>query len=381
MNRSKLAFLIFCLCSGHLLYTCFWTSPRGLAAQLASEGFDTGAYKRLAFSLRIATLWEAEEQERLFSDLKSFWDEAYIDIRNTEALRISDLEQGRLYSWRAPSDEHLLFIASADIAEPSRERLVDWRYDPYLGKIASDTIWGNGAKHNKVVCMALLEAWNRLAAEGFEPKKNLQLAIAFDSQAQEPQGHKALANILKENENTWAFFHALGLYESFFGGQSRYIALASLAEPGGAADNSSLQEALYKYLGPELPFFSRFWARLPLLNLAAGQLQQVGLAARLAEGRALHYHLEPSDSLLPLAQGLSQALFPASLFCPVADTLPSVYAAYRPFCQKALGFAPLKYSFEEQYEQRFFPLNERIALSDYKALVLYYYGLIQALAS
>jgi carboxypeptidase PM20D1 len=62
--------------------------------------------------------------------------------------------------------------------EPASEST--WTYPPFSGQIADGFIWGRGALDVKVGALGLLEAVERLLADGFQPAADVYLALGQD---------------------------------------------------------------------------------------------------------------------------------------------------------------------------------------------------------
>ena len=76
-----------------------------------------------------------------------------------------------------------------------------WTVDPFAGVIKNDTIWGRGTVDNKINVIGILEAVEKLLAEGFRPKRTIYLAFGHDEEVG-GSGAKAIAGYLKERNVT-----------------------------------------------------------------------------------------------------------------------------------------------------------------------------------
>ena len=99
-----------------------------------------------------------------------------------------------LYTWEGsePGEKPLVVTAHMDVVpvEPGTEG--DWRYPPFQGCVAEGYVWGRGTLDCKGILLALMEAVERLVAEGFRPRRTVCLAFGHD---EEVGGHHGAARV------------------------------------------------------------------------------------------------------------------------------------------------------------------------------------------
>ncbi|MEN8159528.1 MAG: M20 family peptidase [Myxococcota bacterium] len=73
-----------------------------------------------------------------------------------------------------------------------------WTHPPFDGVIADGFVWGRGAIDDKAGAMGILEALERLVAEGFTPERGLWISFGHDEEVGGEHGAKAVAALLAE---------------------------------------------------------------------------------------------------------------------------------------------------------------------------------------
>ena len=99
-----------------------------------------------------------------------------------------------LYTWEGsePGEKPHVVTAHMDVVpvEPGTEG--DWRYPPFRGLVEEGYVWGRGTLDCKGILLAVMEAVERLVAEGFRPRRTVYLAFGHD---EEVGGHQGAAQV------------------------------------------------------------------------------------------------------------------------------------------------------------------------------------------
>lgn len=92
----------------------------------------------------------------------------------------------------------VLFTAHMDVVpvEPGTEQ--DWQHPAFSGVVADGRIYGRGTLDDKIGLMGLLEAVERLLAQGFAPQRSVVFAFGHDEEISGPGGAAALAARMRE---------------------------------------------------------------------------------------------------------------------------------------------------------------------------------------
>lgn len=99
-----------------------------------------------------------------------------------------------LYTWEGsdPSLDPLLLMAHQDVVPVNIGTEDDWTGAPFAGEIVDGYVYGRGALDDKGSLVALMEAADALAANGFQPKRTVLIMFGHD---EEVLGHGAEAGI------------------------------------------------------------------------------------------------------------------------------------------------------------------------------------------
>ena len=141
-----------------------------------------------------------------------------------------------LFTWkgRAADAAPLLLLAHQDVVpvDPATEGA--WTHPPFAGEIADGFVWGRGALDDKASLVALLEAVERLVADGFAPRRTIHLAFGHDEEVGGREGAVALAALLRERgvAPLVVLDEGLALTESIVSGVAAPVALVGIAEKG-----------------------------------------------------------------------------------------------------------------------------------------------------
>lgn len=87
-----------------------------------------------------------------------------------------------IYKWtgRQTALPAIVLVAEFDVPEPSFSHLIDWKYNPFLGKIDEGYIYGAGTMRGKTNLMAIFAALEELAKSGFQPQRTVFVIAMHD---------------------------------------------------------------------------------------------------------------------------------------------------------------------------------------------------------
>ncbi len=148
--------------------------------------FDTqAAAQHLSQAVQIQTVSHqdpAEDQQgewtRLHSWLASTYPKAHA------AMQRETLGQTLLFTWPGsdPAAQPIIVMAHQDVVPVTPGTEKDWKYPPFAGTIAEGAVWGRGTIDDKGSLIALFEAMEALAAQGFKPKRTVILVSGHDEE-------------------------------------------------------------------------------------------------------------------------------------------------------------------------------------------------------
>ncbi|UKJ05999.1 M20 family peptidase [Solitalea lacus] len=104
-----------------------------------------------------------------------------------------------LYTWQGknPKLKPIILMGHMDVVPVEEESKQYWKADPFGGEIKQDTIWGRGCVDDKITVITIMEAVERLTAEGFQPEQTIYLAFGHDEEISGKQGAAEIASLLK----------------------------------------------------------------------------------------------------------------------------------------------------------------------------------------
>jgi len=193
---------------------------------------------RLAQAIRFETVSWGDARpmnEEAFAGFADFLEQTYPAAHR--AMRRETVSGGSLlYRWPGTdaSAKPVAFLAHLDVVpvEPGTE--AEWTHPPFSGAIADGAVWGRGALDNKGQVIALMEAAERLAAQGFRPSRDVYFLFGHDEEVGGPAGAAAIAALLKERDVrfAWTLDEGSGLVDGVIPGAARPVALIATAEKG-----------------------------------------------------------------------------------------------------------------------------------------------------
>lgn len=141
-----------------------------------------------------------------------------------------------LFTWkgRDPSRPPVLLMGHLDVVpvEPGAEQ--EWQRPPFSGAVEGGFVWGRGALDCKGPVLAILEAVELLAAQGFTPARTVYLSFGGDEEISGAEGAKAIAERLDAEgvRLEYVLDEGLAITEGLTPGITAPAALIGLAEKG-----------------------------------------------------------------------------------------------------------------------------------------------------
>lgn len=288
--------------------------PPESSVQIAVDAEAAAA--RLAGAIRFETV-SFEEPERVdraaFDALHAYLEETYPAVHTSltrEVINRSSL----LFTWRGREStlDPIVLMGHLDVVPVVPGTEGQWSHPPFAGDIADGYVWGRGAVDDKSSVIAVLEAVERLAGEGYQPRRTIYLAFGHDEEVGGPEGAAKIAETLAARGVThYAFVGDEGgaVGKGLVPGIEKPTALIGVAEKGylnlrltvaGEGGHSSTPPAetsigilsaalarleatpfparldgpardMFEYLGPEMSFgskvaFANLWLLRPLIE-------------------------------------------------------------------------------------------------------------------
>ena len=141
-----------------------------------------------------------------------------------------------LYRWQGKdaSKTPIGFLGHMDVVPIETGTEDTWTHPPFDGVIEDGFVWGRGAVDDKSTVVLLMEAVERLTAEGFQPEQDIYLAFGHDEEIGGQRGAVKIADLLASRgiRFDWILDEGLTILEGFLDFIDGPMAVVGLAEKG-----------------------------------------------------------------------------------------------------------------------------------------------------
>ena len=297
-----LVLIIFVLTIIYVLFNTFTIESKQIVAEPVEKiDISLSSVDRFASAIQIPTI--SPENSKDFDSIQ--FNRFNIFMQNTYPLADSLLdhkmfnEYSHLYHWKGsdPALKPLILMGHLDVVPVIEQNRAYWKEDPFEGKIVNDTIWGRGCIDNKIGVIGIMESVDHLLKEGYQPKRDIYIALGHDEEIGGVLGAKTIASYLIDQGVQAEFILDEGgsLTEGMVPGIEKDVALIGTAEKGSVSLELSIElegghssmpasetaidviskaitklksnpfpatislpvEGFLAYLGPEMPFVNR----------------------------------------------------------------------------------------------------------------------------
>lgn len=218
-----------------------------LAGAGAADSIDAeGAAEHLAEAVRFETISyqrganEADlaRSAKAFEGFRNWMDETYPAFRESTSREVVG-GATLFYTW-AGTDSSLnpvLLMSHIDVVPIAPGTEGKWEQPPFGGAITDGYVWGRGTIDNKGSLVAIVEAADMLAVQGFQPKRTIMFAFGHDEEIGGGEGNKALSALLQERGTKLAWVADEGgvLGEGLLPGVNAPVAMIGVAEKGSVS--------------------------------------------------------------------------------------------------------------------------------------------------
>ena len=205
-------------------------APPGVDANAAAEHL-AGAIRFRTVSFEDSSKTPGDELRKLQRYLEHTYPRAHAELKRERVGGFS-----LLYTWPGsdPDAAPILLMAHQDVVPIAPGTGKDWQADPFAGTIRDGFVWGRGAWDDKGNLVAILEAAERLAREGFRPRRTVYFAFGHDEELGGENGARRIAELLQSRGVKLAFVLDEGLLitDGVLRGLDKRAALIGIAEKG-----------------------------------------------------------------------------------------------------------------------------------------------------
>lgn len=155
--------------------------PPAISAEAAARNLSR------AIQFRTITLQSGdprEGQEGPWLELQAWLEETYPAFHAAASKETVPGGYTVLYTWEGSdaSLDPLLLMAHQDVVPVNIGTEGDWTGAPFAGEIVDGYIYGRGAMDDKGSLVALMEALNALAEDGFQPQRTILVQLGHDEE-------------------------------------------------------------------------------------------------------------------------------------------------------------------------------------------------------
>jgi carboxypeptidase PM20D1 len=188
MKKLALMFAIFALLLWFVV-AIFATLSLYSYQKVINYNPDTTAVKaemreNLAKALRYETYTSIDSStNKEFDNFYTFLQKTFPHLHQNIAIKYQKINNyGILYRWKGTTfaKKPNLWIAAQDVPEPNLKNIPLWAYNPFVGKENNGIIYGAGANKQKLLLIAILNAWENQSASNFNPQNDLYLFLPAD---------------------------------------------------------------------------------------------------------------------------------------------------------------------------------------------------------
>jgi carboxypeptidase PM20D1 len=228
--------------AGVLTFNAFTVSSRQLqVAAIPRVAVDeAAAANRLAEAIRFQTISSAANPEQNAEALRAMQAHLAASFPAFHAAAKRETVGGHslLYTWQGtdPALKPVALLAHQDVVPIAPGTEKDWQHPPFAGVVADGFVWGRGSWDDKGNLYAIMEAAERLAQQGFRPRRTIYFAFGHDEEVAGQRGATAIAALLAQRNVRLDFVLDEGLLitHGMLKGLDRPLALIGVAEKGYA---------------------------------------------------------------------------------------------------------------------------------------------------
>ncbi len=205
---------------------------------------ETLALERFAKAIRLPTISHGNRARFdvvAFDGFQSLLEVSYpavaMNLQRQTGGVFGDVENDSLlYHWPGNSVEQtdaVLLMAHYDVVPIEPSTVDQWTHPPFGGVVEDGFIWGRGTLDDKCAAIALMEALEQLVNTGFQPRRDIYLALGHDEEVGGRYGNRLIADWMRSQGIRLEFVldEGGGIFRGV-PGLDRPAALIGIAEKG-----------------------------------------------------------------------------------------------------------------------------------------------------
>jgi len=192
-------------------------------------------FKTVSYGYDAPNAAEKEAAKFLELDgLRTYFERTYPNFHRVATREI--FEKSLLFVWpgKDTKAKPVLLMAHMDVVPvvPGTEN--QWQHYPFSGDIADGYVWGRGATDDKGSLISILDAAERLAADGFVPARTIYFAFGQDEEVGGRHGTAKIAAALAKRgvRFAWALDEGGAIATEPFPGVAQPVVFVSVGEKG-----------------------------------------------------------------------------------------------------------------------------------------------------
>ena len=199
---------------------------------------ENAAAQRLGAAVRLQTIASATEADQSADAFRALHDliAQSFPAFHAAAKREIIANYSLLYTWEGsdPKAQPTALLAHQDVVPIAPGTEGDWQEPPFSGAVKDGFIWGRGSWDDKGNLFSMLEAAERLAKDGFRPKRTIYFAFGHDEEVSGKRGAVAISKLLQSRgvRLDFVFDEGLLITDGILKGVNKPIALIGVAEKG-----------------------------------------------------------------------------------------------------------------------------------------------------
>jgi carboxypeptidase PM20D1 len=206
---------------------------------VASAAIDPDrAAERLAGAVRLRTISHDDRPDASAAEFVKL--HAHLEQSFPHAHRVMKRElvggYSLLYTWPGsdPAAQGVMLMAHQDVVPIAAGTEQDWAVDPFAGVVKDGYVWGRGAWDDKGNLVAIFEAIEALAAQGFRPRQTVYVVAGHDEEVGGERGARQVAELLRARgvRLDWVIDEGTLITEGVIKGLDAPVALIGVAEKG-----------------------------------------------------------------------------------------------------------------------------------------------------